>query len=43
MWVVKIQVYVGGCGKVGGVKLVKIIDEVKEFVVNWLGKNLVIY
>ncbi|MEI8645374.1 ADP-forming succinate--CoA ligase subunit beta [Pseudoalteromonas sp. Hal040] len=43
MWVVKTQVHAGGRGKAGGVKLVKTIDEVKEFVANWLGKNLVTY
>lgn len=42
-WVVKVQVYVGGCGKVGGVKLVKSKEDVKVFVQQWLGKNLVIY
>ena len=43
MWVVKTQVHAGGRGKAGGVKLVKTIDEVKEFAANWLGKNLVTY
>ena len=43
MCVVKTQVHAGGRGKAGGVKLVKTIDEVKEFAANWLGKNLVTY
>lgn len=33
----------GGCGKVGGVKLVKNKDDICVFVENWFGKNLVIF
>ncbi|MFK7977061.1 MAG: ADP-forming succinate--CoA ligase subunit beta [Halioglobus sp.] len=43
MWVVKAQVHAGGRGKAGGVKLVKTVDEVKDFASQWLGKNLVTY
>ncbi|WP_196157967.1 ADP-forming succinate--CoA ligase subunit beta [Reinekea sp. G2M2-21] len=43
MWVVKTQVHAGGRGKAGGVKLVKSVDEAKEFAANWLGKNLVTF
>ncbi|TDG13796.1 ADP-forming succinate--CoA ligase subunit beta [Seongchinamella unica] len=43
MWVVKAQVHAGGRGKAGGVKLVKTKEEIREFVCQWLGKNLVTY
>lgn len=43
MWVVKAQVHAGGRGKAGGVKLVKTVEEVKEFAQQWLGKNLITY
>src|SRR5688572_14251446 len=42
-WVVKAQVHAGGRGKAGGVKLVKSKEEIREFAVKWLGKNLVTY
>lgn len=32
VWVVKVQIYVGGCGKGGGVKVVKLIEQVCEYV-----------
>lgn len=40
-WVVKAQVHAGGRGKVGGVKLAKNIDEVKQFAADMLGSRLV--
>lgn len=40
---VKVQIYVGGCGKVGGVKFCKIIDDVKVVVVKMFGIKMVIY
>lgn len=43
MWVVKAQVHAGGRGKAGGVKLVKTVEEVRDFAAQWLGKNLVTY
>ncbi|MEM1141679.1 MAG: ADP-forming succinate--CoA ligase subunit beta [Pseudomonadota bacterium] len=43
MWVVKAQVHAGGRGKAGGVKLVKTVDEIRDFAGQWLGKNLVTY
>jgi succinyl-CoA synthetase beta subunit len=43
MWVVKAQVHAGGRGKAGGVKLVKTKDEIREFAMHWLGRNLVTY
>jgi len=43
MWVVKAQVHAGGRGKAGGVKLVKTMDEIREFAKKWLGQNLVTY
>lgn len=43
LWVVKCQVYVGGCGKVGGVKVVNSKEDICVFVENWLGKCLVMY
>jgi succinyl-CoA synthetase beta subunit len=42
-WVVKAQVHAGGRGKAGGVKLVKSKDEIREFAMHWLGRNLVTY
>ncbi len=42
-WVVKAQVYAGGRGKAGGVKLVKTKEEIREFAQQWLGKNMVTY
>ncbi|WP_404399430.1 ADP-forming succinate--CoA ligase subunit beta [Idiomarina seosinensis] len=43
VWVVKCQVHAGGRGKAGGVKLVKSLDEVRDFAEHWLGKNLVTF
>ena len=43
MWVVKAQVHAGGRGKAGGVKLVKTMDEIRDFAAKWLGQNLVTY
>lgn len=43
MWVVKAQVHAGGRGKAGGVKLVKSVEEIRDFADQWLGKNLVTY
>lgn len=40
-WVVKAQVHAGGRGKVGGVKLAKNGDEVKQFALEMLGNRLV--
>jgi len=40
-WVVKAQVHAGGRGKVGGVKLAKNTDEVKQFASDMLGSRLV--
>jgi len=40
-WVVKAQVHAGGRGKVGGVKLAKNSDEVKQYATEMLGKRLV--
>ncbi|NOR68939.1 MAG: ADP-forming succinate--CoA ligase subunit beta, partial [Methylomarinum sp.] len=40
-WVVKAQVHAGGRGKVGGVKLAKNVDEVKQFASEMLGSRLV--
>ena len=40
-WVVKAQVHAGGRGKVGGVKLAKNTDEVKQFATDMLGSRLV--
>ena len=40
-WVVKAQVHAGGRGKVGGVKLAKNVDEVKQFASEMLGNRLV--
>jgi succinyl-CoA synthetase beta subunit len=40
-WVVKAQIHAGGRGKGGGVKLVKTLDEVRDFTKSILGKPLV--
>ncbi len=40
-WVCKVQVYAGGRGKAGGVKLVRSLDEVRAFAERWLGQRLV--
>ncbi len=40
-WVVKAQVHAGGRGKVGGVKLAKNGEEVKQYAAEMLGKRLV--
>ena len=40
-WVVKAQVHTGGRGKVGGVKLVDTLDEVKSAAAGMLGQRLV--
>ncbi|MDC0186362.1 ADP-forming succinate--CoA ligase subunit beta [Gammaproteobacteria bacterium] len=40
-WVVKAQVHAGGRGKVGGVKITKNIDEVKDLAENMLGTRLI--
>ena len=40
-WVVKAQVHAGGRGKVGGVKVAKNSDEVKQFATEMLGTRLV--
>ena len=40
-WVVKAQVHAGGRGKVGGVKVAKNVDEVKQFASDMLGNRLV--
>lgn len=40
-WVVKAQVHAGGRGKVGGVKLAKNSDEVRQYATEMLGKRLV--
>ncbi len=42
-WVVKCQVHAGGRGKAGGVKVARSKDDVRAFVEQWLGKNLVTY
>ena len=41
VWVVKAQIHAGGRGKAGGVKLVKSIEEVKQFAGELLHKTLV--
>ena len=41
VWVVKAQVHAGGRGKVGGVKLAKNTDEVRQFATDMLGSQLV--
>ncbi len=41
VWVVKAQVHAGGRGKVGGVKLAKNTDEVKQYASDMLGSRLV--
>ena len=40
-WVIKAQIHAGGRGKGGGVKLAKILDEVKERATNIIGMNLI--
>lgn len=40
-WVVKAQVHAGGRGKVGGVKVAKSTDEVKQFASEMLGQHLI--
>ncbi len=40
-WVVKVQVHAGGRGKAGGVKLADSLDDIRAFVDQWIGKNLV--
>jgi len=40
-WVVKAQIHAGGRGKVGGVKVVKRLDDVRMMAANLLGKLLV--
>jgi succinyl-CoA synthetase beta subunit len=42
-WVVKAQVHAGGRGKAGGVKVVKTLDAVKDFVAALLKTRLVTY
>ena len=42
-WVVKAQVHAGGRGKAGGVILADTKDEIREFALKWLGKNMVTY
>ena len=39
-WVVKAQIHAGGRGKVGGVKVVRSIDEVRDVAASLLGKRL---
>ena len=39
--VAKVQAHTGGRGKVGGVKLCKNKEEIKNFVNSWLGKNII--
>src|SRR3569833_2367369 len=41
VWVVKAQIYAGGRGKAGGVKVVKSIDDVKKESTRILGSTLV--
>lgn len=41
VWVVKAQIYAGGRGKGGGVKLARSIDEVKQLATEMLGMQLV--
>lgn len=38
-WVMKVQVHAGGRGKVGGVRVVRTLDEAKDFAAAWLGKR----
>ncbi|MCC6161096.1 MAG: acetate--CoA ligase family protein, partial [Nitrosomonas sp.] len=40
-WVVKAQIYAGGRGKAGGVKLAKSIEEVRQFAEAMLFSSLV--
>ncbi len=39
-WVIKVQVHAGGRGKAGGVKLVKSLDEIRDFAAHWIGNRL---
>ncbi|MCX7659893.1 MAG: ADP-forming succinate--CoA ligase subunit beta, partial [Caldimonas manganoxidans] len=41
VWVVKAQIHAGGCGKGGGVKVAKTLDEVKTWAEKILGMQLV--
>ena len=41
VWVVKAQIHAGGRGKAGGVKVVKLIDDVKKEATRLLGSTLV--
>ena len=38
--VAKVQAHTGGRGKVGGVKICKTIEDVQQFVDQWLGKRI---
>ena len=40
-WVVKVQVHAGGRGKAGGVKLVRSVEDVRQFAESHIGKKLV--
>ena len=40
-WAVKAQIHAGGCGKGGGVKIAKSIDDVKKYAKDILGMQLV--
>ena len=42
-WVIKAQVHAGGRGKAGGVKLVSLDDEIREFTNRLVGTNLVTF
>jgi succinyl-CoA synthetase beta subunit len=42
-WVVKAQIYAGGRGKAGGIKLAKSIEEVYDYAKNMIGSKLVTY
>ncbi|UDG80002.1 ADP-forming succinate--CoA ligase subunit beta [Candidatus Steffania adelgidicola] len=42
-WVLKCQVHAGGRGKSGGVKIVKLKEEILAFTKQWLGKRLITY
>lgn len=42
-WIAKCQIYAGGRGKAGGIKVVNNLDEVRLFAENWLGKRLLTY
>lgn len=43
VWAAKCQVHAGGRGKAGGVKLVRLAEEVRAFAEQWLGKRLVTF